>query len=55
MQAKITDPEFPSTGICEWIWVKLREEDDDEYIRELLIFWVFCDDKVKHGDRETFV
>ena len=55
VQVKITDTEFPSTGIRECIWFELREEDADEYNQTTVNFWVFQDGKGKHGDIEAFV
>ena len=55
VQVKITDPEFPSTGIRECIWFELREEDADEYNQTTVNFWLFQDGKGMHGDIEAFV
>ena len=55
MQVKITDPEFPSTGIRDCIWFELREEDADEYNQTTVNFWLFQDGKGMHGDIEAFV
>lgn len=52
---KITDPEFPSTGIRECIWFELREEDSEDYFQTTVNFWVFQDGQGKHGDIEAFV
>ena len=52
---KITDPEFPSTGIRDCIWFELREEDSEDYNQTTVNFWVFQDGQGKHGDIEAFV
>jgi len=52
---KITDSEFPSTGIRECIWFELREEDSEDYFQTTVNFWVFQDGQGKHGDIEAFV
>ena len=52
---KITDPEFPPTGIRECIWFELREEDSEDYNQTTVNFWVFQDGQGLHGDIEAFV
>ena len=51
----ITDSDFPSTGIRECEWYKLREEDSEDYFQTTVNFWVFQSGQGVHGDIEAFV